>query len=193
MTSPPPRQPAPSAARGRMEQRGRRKRRAIPLPPYPPSTMHSPMTCAHPAPSSSSPLMAQPAVFVGVVSHHLGLTSPRRLRRLLCFLPHPPPSCVLVSSVVAPNPDEDNDDNVDDAVSVASTATTTAVRVCRLRDWVSRYPSTISPSSSPSLMLPSSSQPRLRTPPHWSHITVAQSCRERLSSSSSSSISAVEC
>ena len=105
-----------------------------PPPPYPPSTMHSPMTCAHPAPSSSSPLMAQPAVFVGVVSHHLGLTSPRRLRRLLCFSPRPPPSCVIVSSVVAPNPDDDNaaddaaadNDDDDDAVSAASTTTTDA-------------------------------------------------------------------
>ena len=48
--------------------------------------------------------MAQPAVFIGVISHHLGLTSPRRLRRLLRFLPRPPPSCVLVSSVIAPDP-----------------------------------------------------------------------------------------
>ena len=133
-TPPPPRQPVPSAARGRMEQRGRRKRRAIPPLPYPPSTMHSPMTCAHPAPSSSSPLMAQPAVFVGVVSHHLGLTSPRRLRRLLRFSPRPPPSCVIVSSVVAPDPDDDDaadaaavdDDDDDDAVSAASTAMTDA-------------------------------------------------------------------
>ena len=88
------------------------------------------MTCAHPAPSSSSPLMAQPAVFVGVVSHHLGLTSPRRLRRLLRFSPRPPPSCVIVSSVVAPDPDDDDaaadDDDDDDAVSAASTATTDA-------------------------------------------------------------------
>ena len=92
------------------------------------------MTCAHPAPSSSSPLMAQPTVFVGVVSHHLGLTSPSRLRRLLCFSPRPPPSCVLVSSVVAPDPDDDDaandaaadDDDDDDAVSAASTTTTDA-------------------------------------------------------------------
>ncbi len=122
----PPRQPVPSTARGRMEQRGRRKCRAIPPPPYPPSTMHSPMTCAHPAPSSSSPLMVQPAVFVGVISHHLGLTSPHRLRCLLRFLPRAPPSCVIVSSVVVPNPDDDyaaaNDDDDDDTVSVASTA-----------------------------------------------------------------------
>ena len=105
-----------------------------PPPPYPPSTMHSPMTCAHPAPSSSSPLMAQPAVFVGVVSHHLGSTSPRRLRRLLRFSPRPPPSCVFVSSVVTPDPDDDDaaddaaadDDDDDDAVSAASTTTTDA-------------------------------------------------------------------
>ena len=106
-----------------------------PPPPYPPSTMHSPMTCAHPAPSSSSPLMAQPAVFVGVLSHHLGSTSPRRLRRLLRFSPRPPPSCVLVSSVVAPDPDDDDaadvaaaDDDADDddTVSEASTAMTDA-------------------------------------------------------------------
>ncbi len=77
--------------------------------------------------------MAQPTVFVGVVSHHLGLTSPRRLRCLLRFLPRPPPSCVIVSSVVTPNPDDDDaaaandaaadDDDNDDAVSAASTAT----------------------------------------------------------------------
>ena len=106
-----------------------------PPQPYPPSTMHSPMTCAHPAPSSSSPLMVQPAVFVGVLSHHLGSTSPRHLRRLLCFSPRPPPSCVLVSSVVAPNPDDndaadvaaaDDDADDDDTVSEASTAMTDA-------------------------------------------------------------------
>jgi hypothetical protein len=78
--------------------------------------------------------MAQPTVFVGVVSHRLGSTSPRRLRCLLRFLPRLPPSCVLVSSVVAPDPDDDdaaddaatdNDDD-NDAVSAASTATTDA-------------------------------------------------------------------
>ncbi len=93
------------------------------------------MTCAHPAPSSSSPLMVQPAVFVGVLSHHLGSTSPHRLRRLLRFSLCPPPSCVFVSSVVAPNPDDDDaadvaaadvDDDDDDTVSEASTAMTDA-------------------------------------------------------------------
>ncbi len=31
----------------------------------------APLTCAHPTPSSSSPLTAQPTVFIGIISHHL--------------------------------------------------------------------------------------------------------------------------
>ena len=132
-----------------------------PPPPYPPSTMHSPMTCAHPAPSSSSPLMAQPAVFVGVVSHHLGSTSPRHLHRLLRFLPRILPSCVLVPSSSPPIP----------TMTLPPTTpplmmTTTTTRfprhqqrrrtrhvVRRLRDWASRRPSVVSPSSSSSSLL----------------------------------------
>ena len=93
-----------------------------------------PYDLCSPRPILLLPPEAQPAVFVGVVSHHLGSTSPCLLRRLLRFSPRPPPSCVLVSSVVAPDPDDDDaadnaaadDDNDDDAVSAASTATTDA-------------------------------------------------------------------
>jgi hypothetical protein len=49
-------------------------------------------------------------------------TSPCHLCCRLLFSPRPPPSRLVVSSVVAPNPDKD-----DNAVSVASKATTTAV------------------------------------------------------------------
>ena len=84
----------------------------------------------------------------------------------LLFSPRPPPSRLLVSSVIAPDPDNDNDNDNDDAVSAASTATTTTARVCCLRDWASRCPYIISPSSSLSLMSSSSSQPCLRTLPH---------------------------
>ena len=90
----------------------------------------------------------------------------------LLFLPRPPPSRLLVSSVIAPDPDDDNDNDNDDAVSAASTATTTTARVFRLRDWASRCPYIISPSSLLSLMSLSSSQPRLRTSPLWC-------CRDR--------------
>jgi hypothetical protein len=83
----------------------------------------------------------------------------------LLFSLCPPPSRLLVSSVIAPDPDNDDNDD-DDPVSAASTATTTAARVCRLRDWALHFPSIISPSSLSLWMSSSSSQPRLRMPPH---------------------------
>ncbi len=88
-----------------------------------------PYDLCSPLPILLLPPESQPAVFIGVILHHLGSTSLRRLRRLLRFSPRPPPSCVLVSSVVAPDPDDDDaaaDDDDDDAVSAASTATTDA-------------------------------------------------------------------
>ncbi len=162
------------------------------------------LRCAAAATATAATTAATAAATAGRHASSAATASNLSSSRLL-FSPHPPPSRLLVSSLITPDPDDDDDDdNDDDTVSAASTATTTASRVCRLWDWASRCPSINLPSSSSSLMSSLTSQLRLQTPPHrccrdcqrppmGAHIPVAQSWQERLSSSSSLSLSAVEC